>query len=89
MYEYHPITWLASVSCAVGIILLYFESKNEQSAVLSSNTFLPTYSVGILAWTLHGFSINSYAIIIPCAVQLLFLSLMLKKLIAVKIGNFN
>lgn len=83
-YQNHILCWSASVLCCLAILSLLFVKQQSIECIYQSSTFLPTYTVGILAWLLHGLEINSPAIIYPCAVQLLALTVLLRRIIKLK-----
>jgi len=80
-FENHVLTWAASILCCCGVVTVAFSKQYKSSAVYNSNLFLPTYTVGIIAWLLHGLNVNSLAIILPCAIQVCVLCYMLLKLV--------
>lgn len=81
MSEYldHPLSWAASVLCCLGLVWLLYSPIKKAEAVYRSTMFLPTYSVGILAWLLHGLEIKSLALIITCSIQLAVLFPLLRR----------
>lgn len=81
-FENHLITWLASIFCCLAIVSLIVVPVDSARPIYDSNLFLPTYTVGIFSWLLHGFEIGSYAIILPCIVQLIALIFLLKRAIS-------
>lgn len=79
-------TWSASVLCASAVIfecvrILRFPSTEKSTAktyFLDSDWFLPIYSAGILQWTLFGLRTSDPALYVPCALQLLFMTPILR-----------
>lgn len=80
-FHHHPVVWVASVLCCAGVAYLTFSSSPIRKKVLVSPTFLPTYTLGILAWFLHGLKVTSWALVIPCAIQLCLLALLFRQLL--------
>ena len=64
------------------MVALAFQSGGKENGIVNSVTFLPTYFVGIVAWVLHGIQIGSFAVVIPCAIQLAILPFLISKSIA-------
>jgi hypothetical protein len=81
-YQDHPLCWIASILCCLGILALLFTPTIKAKAVYDTVTFLPTYTLGILAWFLHGISLSASALIIPCAIQLMVLPILIRRSIA-------
>lgn len=86
-FENHLLTWLASIFCCAGVISIAISRLPESSPIYKSNLFLPTYTVGIVAWLLHGIEADSLAIIIPCSIQIVALVYLLYKLVSYRVGN--
>jgi hypothetical protein len=70
---------MASVLCCAGICSLLLIPVSRARAVYEAVTFLPTYTVGILAWFLHGITIGSPALIVPCGIQLAVLPVLIRR----------
>ncbi|MDZ4083204.1 MAG: hypothetical protein U1E10_09730 [Bdellovibrionales bacterium] len=67
-------TWTASVLCALAVIYECIRIRKKSSSYfIESDWFLPIYFAGILQWTLFGFRTSDLALIVPCALQLLFM----------------
>jgi len=75
------LTWLASVLCALGFVLIYFEvvKRNGAQFVVQHPIFLPLYSAGIFQWFLSGIKSGDAALILPTLAQLIVLILLLKR----------
>ena len=84
MFQNHPLSILASVLCCAGILWLVTVPIQNARRLYESNTFLPTYTVGILAWTIHGIQIGSFALAIPCTIQLIALTIFLRRALALR-----
>lgn len=84
VYENHPLCWTASILCCLGVLALFFTPTVKAKAIYDTVTFLPTYTIGILAWLLHGIYLSSPALIIPCAIQLLVLPVLIRRSIALQ-----
>ena len=89
VYQNHPLVWAASVLCCLGVLILLFTPVETARPVYLSNTFLPTYSIGILAWLLHGIIVKSPALIFPCGIQLLALAVLNYRAMKLRTGNFE
>lgn len=89
MFENHLLTWLASMSCCIGIALLAVTPVSKSQSIYESNLFLPTYMVGILAWLLHGLELRSLPIIITCAIQVPIVILLLWRSISMRTLGCN
>jgi hypothetical protein len=83
-YQNHILSILASVLCCAGILWLVITPVQKAPRIYESATFLPTYGVGILSWTIHGLQIGSYALAIPCAIQLVALVILLRRALALR-----
>ena len=79
IFQNHPLTWMASVLCCTAVLILLFKPVTFAKPIYESNTFLPTYTIGILAWLLHGIEIESLALILPSMVQLLALLFLVRR----------
>lgn len=88
-FENHFLTWAASIFCCFGVLILLIRPISYANIIYESNLFLPTYSIGILSWFLHGLTIKSMAIILPCGVQLVALVFLLKRMIDLRTVNGN
>lgn len=86
-FQTHPIVWIASLLCCIGMVSLLFTSVSKRNKVYDSVTFLPTYAIGILAWLLYGIEIDSAALIYPCLIQILVLCILLKRSISYRGRN--
>lgn len=84
VFENHLLTWLASILCCLAVIALLRTQVSENSAVYSSNLFLPTYFVGIVAWLLHGIEIGSYAVVVPCCAQLIVILYLFRNMLVLR-----
>ena len=86
------LKWLASLLCAAGILCIALEiliKKIDDHFVLSHPLFLPLYSAGILQWLLWGVRTGDLALIVPTALQLVFLILLLKKWWSIRLHGIN
>lgn len=83
-YQHHPLCWIASILCCIGILALLILPVSKGRAIYDTVTFLPTYTIGILAWFLHGISLSSPALIIPCVIQLIVLPVLIRRSILVQ-----
>ena len=86
-YENHIFSWLASAFCCFGVVWLLINPVLRAQKIYHSITFFPTYTIGILAWLFHGIEIQSFAVIIPCSIQLCVLPLLIVRAIKWREGE--
>ncbi|TVP80358.1 MAG: hypothetical protein EA353_04055 [Puniceicoccaceae bacterium] len=85
-YIDHPLCWAASALCCLGVLAILFTPEKKAEAIYRSTLFLPTYSVGILAWLLYGMEIGSVALVAPCVLQLAALAVLFRRAIIYRLS---
>ena len=83
-FQNHPLSVSASLLCCAGVLWLALTPVGKAPRVYESVTFLPTYTVGILAWTIHGLQIGSTALAVPCLIQLAALGVLIRRALALR-----
>lgn len=83
-FEYF-LTWMAYIFCCLAVVSLLVVPVNAARPIYSSNLFLPTYTIGIFAWFLHGLEEGGLVIILPCAVQLVVLAFLMRRALSMRV----
>lgn len=87
IFQSHPLCWFASIFCCLSVFALAYLPVKSALPIYQSHTFLPTYSVGIFSWLLHGIDIHSKPIIVTCTLQCIVLIFLLKRAYLLRVSN--